>query len=34
MAKPTKETIPNLLVRNVPREIIMGSFQKTDNKAR
>ena len=24
MAKPTKETIPNLLVRNVPREIIMG----------
>ena len=24
MAKPTKETIPDLLVRNVPREIIMG----------
>jgi len=24
MAKPIKETIPDLLVRNVPREIIMG----------
>ncbi|MHB1279654.1 MAG: hypothetical protein ACYCYL_00185 [Acidithiobacillus sp.] len=24
MAKPTKETIPTLLVKNIPREIVMG----------